>query len=53
MSGSSIVSDLSNIDIVVLAGGLGIRIQAVLGDTPKLLAPVGEFTYLDLLLDFG
>ncbi len=52
MSGSSIVSDLSNIDIVVLAGGLGIRIQAVLGDTPKLLAPVGEFTYLDLLLDW-
>lgn len=46
------VSDLSEIDVVVLAGGLGTRIQAVLGDTPKLLAPVGNQRYLDLLLDW-
>ncbi len=52
MSGTRNVTDLSNIDVVVLAGGLGTRIQAVLGDTPKLLAPVGERTYLDLLLDW-
>lgn len=52
MSGTRSVSDLSDIDVVVLAGGLGTRIQAVLGDTPKLLAPVGERTYLDLLLDW-
>lgn len=52
MSSTSTVSDLSNIDVVVLAGGLGTRIQAVLGDTPKLLAPVGDQTYLDLLLDW-
>lgn len=52
MSGSSSVPDLSQVDIVVLAGGLGTRIQSVLGDTPKLLAPVGDQTYLELLLDW-
>ena len=48
MSGNA----LSNIDIVVLAGGKGTRIQPVLGDVPKLLAPIGERTYLDYLLDW-
>lgn len=52
MNGTRTVSDLSDIDVVVLAGGLGTRIQAVLGDTPKLLAPIGKRTYLDLLLDW-
>jgi mannose-1-phosphate guanylyltransferase len=31
---------------------MGTRIQAVLGDTPKLLAPVGGRTYLAYLLDW-
>ncbi len=43
---------LKNTDIVVLAGGLGTRIQPVLGDTPKLLAPINDRTYLDYLLDW-
>lgn len=43
---------LSNTDIVVLAGGLGTRIQPVLGDVPKLLAPIGGRTYLDYLCDW-
>jgi len=43
---------LSNTDIVILAGGLGTRIQPVLGDVPKLLAPIGKRTYLDILLDW-
>lgn len=43
---------LSNTDIVVLAGGLGTRIRPVLGDTPKLLAPIGTRTYLDYLMDW-
>jgi NDP-sugar pyrophosphorylase family protein len=46
------VSNLCDVDVVVLAGGLGTRIQAVLADTPKLLAPVGDQTYLELLLDW-
>ena len=36
-------------DVVILAGGLGTRIRSVLGDTPKLLAPVGQGTLLDFL----
>jgi NDP-sugar pyrophosphorylase family protein len=43
---------LAEIDIFVLAGGLGKRIRPVLGDTPKLLAPVRDRTYLAYLLDW-
>lgn len=43
---------LADIDIVVLAGGLGSRIRPVLGDVPKLLAPIGSRTYLDYLFDW-
>lgn len=45
-------ADLSDIDVVILAGGLGTRIQHVLGDVPKLLAPIKDRTYLDYLLDW-
>lgn len=41
---------LNTIDVLVLAGGLGTRIRPVLGDTPKLLAPIAGLTYLDHLL---
>ena len=41
---------LKDIDVVVLAGGLGTRIRDTLGDTPKLLAPVGGTPFLDLLI---
>lgn len=44
-------TDLSGIDIAVLAGGLGTRIAGVLGDTPKVLAPVGGRPFLEVLLD--
>jgi NDP-sugar pyrophosphorylase family protein len=43
---------LDEVDAFVLAGGLGTRIRAVLGDTPKLLAPVGGRPYLAFLLDW-
>ncbi|MBM3546908.1 MAG: nucleotidyl transferase [Alphaproteobacteria bacterium] len=43
-------TDLSGIDIAVLAGGLGTRIAGVLGDTPKVLAPVGGRPFLEVLL---
>ena len=36
----------------VLAGGLGTRIRPILGDTPKLLAPIRDQTYLDHLLNW-
>ena len=41
---------LNDIDVVVLAGGLGTRIRDTLGDTPKLLAPIGGTPFLDILL---
>lgn len=43
---------LSGIDVAVLAGGLGTRIRAVLGDVPKVLAPIGDRPFLDHLLDW-
>lgn len=47
-------SPLAGIDVAVLAGGLGTRIADVLGDTPKVLAPIGGIggrPFLSLLLD--
>ena len=44
--------DLDAIDVFVLAGGLGTRIRPVLGDTPKLLAPILGRTYFDHLLNW-
>ena len=41
---------LKNIDVVVLAGGLGTRVSDQLRGTPKLLAPIGERSYLMFLL---
>lgn len=43
---------LAGIDVAVLAGGLGTRISGVLGDTPKVLAPVEGRPYLAWLLDW-
>jgi NDP-sugar pyrophosphorylase family protein len=41
---------LESVDVFVLAGGLGTRIRPVLGDMPKLLAPIRGGNYLDGLL---
>ena len=43
---------LRDIDIFVIAGGLGTRIKPVLGDLPKLLAPISGRAYLAYLLDW-
>jgi NDP-sugar pyrophosphorylase family protein len=40
-------TDLTDIDVALLAGGLGTRVRDVLGDLPKILAPVGDETLLD------
>lgn len=45
------MTGLSGIDVAVIAGGLGTRIAGVLGDTPKVLAPVGGRPFLALLLE--
>jgi NDP-sugar pyrophosphorylase family protein len=45
------MAGLDGIDVVVLAGGLGTRIKGVLGDTPKVLAPINGRPFLDHLLN--
>lgn len=37
-------------DAIILAGGRGTRLESVVRDVPKVLAPVGERPFLDLLL---
>ncbi len=46
------VACLQPLDVFVLAGGLGTRLQSVLGGLPKLLAPIGDRPYLAYLLDW-
>lgn len=41
---------LSSVDIAVLAGGLGTRLAGILGDLPKIMAPIGGRPFLDYLL---
>lgn len=43
---------LETIDVLVIAGGLGTRIAPLLGDTPKILAPIAGRPYLAYLLDW-
>ena len=43
--------DLSEIDTVILVGGLGTRLQPVLKDKPKCLAPINGKPFIDILLD--
>lgn len=43
--------DLSDIPVVILAGGLGTRLKTVLPDRPKTLALVGGRPFLSYLLD--
>lgn len=40
---------LTQTDVAILAGGLGTRIRPILGSVPKVLAPVGEGSFLDFL----
>jgi NDP-sugar pyrophosphorylase family protein len=41
---------LRDLDVFVIAGGLGTRIEPVLGKVPKLLAPIAGQPYLSYLL---
>ncbi|MBK9794913.1 MAG: NTP transferase domain-containing protein [Holophagaceae bacterium] len=38
-------------DVVVLAGGLGTRLRSVVGNLPKLLAPVDGRPFANYLLE--
>lgn len=39
-------------ELIILCGGAGSRLRPILADVPKLLAPVGNKTFLDFLLTF-
>jgi NDP-sugar pyrophosphorylase family protein len=41
----------SDVSIVILAGGLGIRLRSVVKDQPKVLAPIQNRPFLSYLLD--
>jgi NDP-sugar pyrophosphorylase family protein len=42
----------TDLDVIVLAGGLGTRSWSYLGDTPKLLAPIAGKPLVDRLLAY-
>lgn len=46
------MTELSSIDIQILAGGLATRLRGVLTDRPKILAPVAGRPFLRSLLDW-
>ena len=43
---------LADVDVALLAGGLGTRIRDALGGLPKILAPLGDETLLDSQLSW-
>jgi len=43
---------LSDIDVIVLAGGLGTRIADILPQTPKILAPINNHPFIFFLLSW-
>jgi mannose-1-phosphate guanylyltransferase len=47
---STVQSLVSDVDIVVLAGGLGTRLDGLLTDAPKIMAPIAGRPFLDYLL---
>jgi NDP-sugar pyrophosphorylase family protein len=47
----AIASGPADIDVAILAGGLGTRLSGAIGALPKVLAPVAGRPFLDILLD--
>jgi NDP-sugar pyrophosphorylase family protein len=45
------MQNLSNITVVILAGGLGTRLRSIVSDRPKVLADVHSRPFLTFLLD--
>ena len=39
-------------DVIILAGGLGTRLQSVLTDIPKCMAPIGGLPFLTYVFDY-
>lgn len=44
--------NLTDLDVIVLAGGRGTRLASVLVNKPKLLTPTGDRLFIEILLDY-
>jgi len=44
-------TQFSGIDAVILCGGQGTRLRGAISDRPKALAPFGDATFLDILIE--
>lgn len=51
MTHKTIFKDLRDIDVVILCGGFGTRLRPVISDKPKVLAKMGDSTFLDILIN--
>ena len=43
--------NLDKIDVLILCGGFGTRLRPVISDKPKVLAKIGNITFLDILIE--
>jgi len=43
---------MEKLDAIILAGGLGTRLREIIDDLPKVLAPVNNRPFLDVILSF-
>jgi|PlaIllAssembly_1097288.scaffolds.fasta_scaffold49945_3 NDP-sugar pyrophosphorylase family protein len=47
-----VMDHMEKLDAIILAGGLGTRLRELIGDLPKVLAPVNNRPFLDVILSF-
>ena len=47
-----IKNELANTDVVILCGGAGTRLSAVVADRPKPMAEMNQRPFLDILIDY-
>lgn len=45
------MANLEKIDVVILCGGLGTRLRPLILDKPKVLAKIGDRTFIDILIN--
>ena len=43
---------MNDIDVLILAGGQGTRLQSVVSDRPKAMAEIDDHPFLDILIDY-
>ena len=46
------VSDINNVDALIICGGLGTRLKSVLNDRPKILAEINGRPFISYLIDY-